>query len=145
MTFTDVLDRQAARVGTAFGKLLSQGFSIQRAIQIARCRILMGKDYAVVGDGTYALLPSPVEPIVLQVSESTYGYDVICDVATPQAAGESYKLPCGERTALNGTRREFTVDTDTLVEALESNSLPVVFDGEFYWSGDLAAQLGADR
>ena len=144
VTFTNVLDRQAALVGTAFSRLLSHGYSIQRAIQLARRRILMGKDYAVVGDGTYALLPSPVKPIVLEVSEGNDGYDVICDVVTPQSAGDSYRLPCGDELALNGTQREFSVGTDRLIEALEANSLPVVFEGEFHWSEDLAAQLDAD-
>jgi len=144
VTFTDVLDRHAALVGTAFGRLLSHGFSIQRAIQLARRRILMGKDYAVVGDGTYALLPSPVEPIVLRVTDADPGYDVICDVVTPQGAGESYQLPFDGETALNGTQTELSVSLDTLVETLEANSLPVIFDGEFHWSGDLAARIDAD-
>jgi len=141
VTFTDVLDRHAAMVGTAFARLLSNGFSIQRALQLARRRIMMGKDYAVVGDGTYALLPGPTEPVVVRVAKAETGYTLTCEVMTPQGAGESYTLPFDDRVVLNGTETELTVSTDTLVETLETNSLPVIFEGEFHWSEDLAARL----
>ena len=143
VTFTDVLDRHAAMVGTAFARLLSNGFSIQRALQLARRRIMMGKDYAVVGDGTYALLPGPTAPIVVRVTAGEGQYHLTCEVLTPTGAGESYQLPFEGRTVLNGTETSFSVDPETLVETLRATSLPAVFEGEFHWSGDLAARLDA--
>jgi hypothetical protein len=65
-------------------------------------------------------------------------------VLTPAGAGESYQLPLDGRAVLNGTETSFSVDPETLVETLQATSLPVVFDGEFHWSGDLAARLDAD-
>ncbi|MFC6757936.1 hypothetical protein ACFQER_16375 [Halomicroarcula sp. GCM10025894] len=144
VTFADVLDSHAAMVGTAFARLLSNGFSIQRALQLARRRIMMSKDYAVVGDGTYALLPGPTDPVVVMVREADSGYDLTCEVMTPQGAGESYDLPVDGERALNGTATEHTVSAATLVETLESNSLPVIFEGDFHWSEDLAARLDPD-
>ncbi|MDS0283286.1 hypothetical protein [Haloarcula onubensis] len=141
VTFADVLDSHAAMVGTAFARLLSNGFSIQRALQLARRRIVMSKDYAVVGDGTYALLPGPTDPVVVQVRETDDGYELTCEVMTPQGAGESYDLPVDDGMALNGTATEYTVSAATLVDTLESNSLPVIFEGDFHWSEDLAARL----
>ena len=143
VTFTDVLDSHAALVGTAFARLLSNGFSIQRALQLARRRIMMSKDYAVVGDGTYALLPGPTDPVVVTVTPDGDVYDVTCEVLTPQGAGGSYRLPFADRAALNGTATDLTVDAETLIETLRANSLPVIFDGEFHWSGDLAVRLDA--
>ncbi|GAA0301032.1 hypothetical protein [Halarchaeum salinum] len=55
VTFRKVLDEQAARVGTAFARLLVAGFGIGRALRLARRRIAMGKEYAVVGDGTHVV------------------------------------------------------------------------------------------
>ncbi len=144
VTFADVLDSHAAMVGTAFARLLSNGFSIQRALQLARRRIMMSKDYAVVGDGTYALLPGPTDPVVVMVREADSGYDLTCEVMTPQGAGESYDLPVDGEMALNGTATDHTVSAATLVETLESNSLPVIFEGDFHWSEDLAARLDPD-
>ena len=144
VTFADVLDSHAAMVGTAFARLLSNGFSIQRALQLARRRIMMSKDYAVVGDGTYALIPGPTDPVVVMVTEADGGYNLTCEVMTPQGAGESYDLPVDGGTALNGTATEHTVSAATLVETLESNSLPIIFEGNFHWSEDLAAKLDSD-
>ena len=141
VTFADVLDSHAAMVGTAFARLLSNGFSIQRALQLARRRIMMSKDYAVVGDGTYALLPGPTDPVVVQISETADGYDLTCEVMTPQGAGESYDLPVGGEMALNGTETHHSVSPAKLVETLESHSLPVIFEDDFHWSEDLAARL----
>ncbi|MBX0323488.1 hypothetical protein EGH21_10650 [Halomicroarcula sp. F13] len=140
VTFNDVLDRHAALVGTAFARLLSNGFSIQRALQLARRRIVMGHDYAVVGDGTYALLPSPTDPVVVWVRESASGYDLVCEVVTTHA-GDGYTLPFDGEVALNGRRTETTVTEETFVETLDSVSVPVIFDGGFHWSRDLATRL----
>jgi hypothetical protein len=71
VTFADVLDRHAARVGTALARLLVDGFSVQRALEIARRRILMGQDYAAVGDGTFAPFPDRGPPGVLWVEAAT--------------------------------------------------------------------------
>ncbi|MDS0276370.1 hypothetical protein NDI85_00945 [Halomicroarcula sp. S1AR25-4] len=142
VTFNDVLDRHAAMVGTAFARLLSNGFSIQRALQLARRRIMMGHDYAVVGDGTYALLPSPTDPVVVWVQETADGYDLVCEVVTPRA-GDGYALPFDGEVALNGRRTEKTVTEETLVDTLESVSVPVIFDGGFHWSRTLATRLRA--
>jgi hypothetical protein len=141
VTFTDVLDSHAAMVGTAFARLLSNGFTIQRALQLARRRIMMGKDYAVVGDGTYALLPGPEDPVVAEVTETDDGYELTCEVITPQGAGASYQAPFDGQSILNGTAREISVSAGELAETLESHSMPVIFDGEFHWSEDLAARL----
>ncbi|RKD97282.1 hypothetical protein [Halopiger aswanensis] len=55
VTFTKVLNDHAIKVGSAFATFLVHGFSIERAMRLARRRIMMGKDYAVVGDGTHSL------------------------------------------------------------------------------------------
>ncbi|WP_254271396.1 hypothetical protein [Haloarcula marina] len=140
VTFTDVLDDHAATVGRTFARLLSNGFSIQRALQLARRRIMMGKDYTVVGDGTDGLLPTPSTPVVVWVSEAADEFHVVCEVVTPRA-GESYSLPFGDASALNGRQAEFTMDEAELVRSLAATTVPVVFEGEFHWSSALASRL----
>lgn len=144
VTLTDVLDKHAALVGTAFARLLSNGFSIQRALELSRRRIMMCKDYAVVGDGTYSILPSPEQPAVIWLSETESGFDLKCTVLSPERPGESYQLPFDDSTALNGERTTHSLGTHELVETLGQLSLPVIYDGEFHWSDDLAARLQAD-
>ncbi|MDS0221634.1 hypothetical protein NDI54_09755 [Haloarcula sp. S1AR25-5A] len=144
VTLTDVLDKHAALVGTAFARLLSNGFSIQRALELARRRIMMCKDYAVVGDGTYSIVPSPAQPAVVWLSESDAGFDVRCTVVSPERPGESYRLPFDDSSALNGEQTSHSLRRAELVDALNQTSLPVIYDGEFYWSDDLAARLATD-
>ena len=141
VTLTDVLDKHAALVGTAFARLLSNGFSIQRALELARRRIMMCKDYAVVGDGTYSIVPNPAQPAVVWVSEADTGFDVQCTVVAPERPGESYRLPFDDSAALNGEQTSHSLDTGELADALSQTSLPVIYDGEFHWSDDLAARL----
>lgn len=141
VTFTDVLDDHAATVGTTFARLLSNGFSIQRALGLARRRIVMGKDYAVVGDGTYALLPNPSLPVVVWLHADDETFRLTCEVVTPSHAGESYELPFDGVGTLNGRRTELTLDRDDLLDALREVQLPVVFEGTFYWSATLADRL----
>ncbi|WP_336339210.1 hypothetical protein [Haloarcula brevis] len=144
VTMTDVLDRHAALVGTAFARLLSNGFSIQRALELARRRIVMCKDYAVVGDGTYSIGPTPAHPAVVWLSEGETGFDVQCTVVAPERPGERFRLPFEDSTALNGEQTSHSLDAAELAEALAQTSLPVIYDGEFHWSDDLAARLRTD-
>ncbi|MEF8829276.1 MAG: hypothetical protein V5A49_09585 [Haloarcula sp.] len=141
VTLTDVLDKHAALVGTAFARLLSNGFSIQRALELARRRIMMCKDYAVVGDGTYSVVPSPAQPAVVWLSETDAGFDVQCTVVAPERPGESYRLPFDDSAALNGEQTNHSLDAMELADALDQTSLPVIYDGELHWSDDLAARL----
>lgn len=141
VTFKKVLDKQAAKVGTAFARLLVHGFSIERALQLARRRIMMGKDYAVVGDGTYALLPSPKQPAVVRISAAAEGYAVRCEMLTAQSNGDRYDLPFEGREILNGDSLEMTVSSTELERVLSSLSLPVIYDGDFHWSEELVEKL----
>ncbi len=141
VTFTDVLNSHAAMVGTAFAHLLSNGFCLQRAIELARRRIMMGKDYAVVGDGTYALVAQHTQPTVVWLSECDDGFELACEVVTPRSAGGNYRVPFADEQTLNGTDRRFTVDEATLRSGLREASFPVIFDDEFYWSDELADAL----
>ncbi|MFB6309122.1 MAG: hypothetical protein ABEH35_07315 [Haloarculaceae archaeon] len=140
VTFTDVIDTQAATVGTAFARLFVHGFSIERAMQLARGRVLMGSDYAVVGDGTYALTSTLADPIVAFVDRDDDAYHVSWEVLTARDNGASYRLP-GDREAFNGTRTEMTLDAGELIDALDDVSIPVVYEGDLDWSTDFVATL----
>jgi hypothetical protein len=157
VTFRTVLDRQAARVGTAFARLLVHGFSFERALSLARRRILMGKDYAVVGDGTYALLPSPKQPAVVWIEETLDGvsltdsdgstdrsngtFVVRCEVVNAQSNGARYRLPFGNTPVLNGSSTELRLTRRELTTALADTSVPVVYGNDVHWSDELAERL----
>jgi hypothetical protein len=169
VTFADVLDRHAARVGTTFARLLVSGFSVQRALELARRRILMGQDYAVVGDGTYAPWPNERPPGVLHVEsvddsrdaadaddrahavdadDRTHDgdavggqYRVTYDVATVRTTGERRPAPFGDEDLLNGECVTSTLSRESLCTLLETREMPVIYEDDLLWTDDLREQF----
>ncbi|ADJ15178.1 hypothetical protein [Halalkalicoccus jeotgali] len=144
VTFSKVLNEQAAAVGTTFARLLVYGFSIDRAMQLARRQIMMGKNYAVVGDGTHVLGgrrdPHPGTLLAEPVEE---GVSITYDVLPNWTAGGWYR-PAGidnERPHLYGTATESTLDREAFLAVLESINAPVIYDGQFFWPEELLIQL----
>ncbi|WP_435333424.1 hypothetical protein [Haloarchaeobius sp. TZWWS8] len=145
VTFTQVLNDHAVKVGSAFARLLIHGFSFERALRIARRRIMMGKDYAVVGDGTHALaqttnrIPTTAEVRLLDEDR----YHLSFDQFSLQHAGSYYQpyVDENEFSYLCGNQSEFVLSRTSLVDFLERADSCVIYDGEFYWSDDLAARL----
>ena len=141
VTLTAVLNEQAAKVGTAFARLLVHGFSIEGALRLARRRVLMGKDYAVVGDGTDSLVPTRGQPALLRLSDQPDGYHVTYEPVSAKTTGRRYECPFDGAARLYGRTVETTVQADELASILDGTSLPVVYDGAFHWSNDLANRV----
>lgn len=145
VTFSKVLNEQAATVGTTFARLLLSGFSIDRAMQLARRQIMMGKNYAVVGDGTHVLGGRRDRHPGTIVADRTDGgrFAITYDVLPNWTAGSWY-YPEGmgtDRPHLLGTTTESTLDPESFLRMLESIDAPVVYDGRFFWPEELATQL----
>ena len=141
VTLKAVLNKQAATVGTAFARLVMHGFSIERAMQLARRRILMGKDYAVVGDGTDALVPVAGAAGLIRVEDDGEQYHLTYDALATTTSGRRYDSPFSDDRHLCGQTTEQTVSPGRLESILEATSLPVIYNGTFHWSRDLAARL----
>ncbi|QZP37931.1 hypothetical protein [Halobaculum magnesiiphilum] len=145
VTFSEVLDGQAATVGTMFARLLVTGYCMERALDKSRRQIMTGKDYAVVGDGTHVLTQS--EDIVgtdVRVTEAGPDrFDVTVTMGAPWMAGGFFRpyLQEGDETHLLGARSEFTVGRAELVEFLSYADKAVLFDGALRWSDVLAEEL----
>ncbi|ADD06856.1 uncharacterized protein Nmag_3306 [Natrialba magadii ATCC 43099] len=99
VTVRTVLNEHAVKVGSTFAKLLVHGFSIERALALARRRIIMGKDYTVVGDGTHSLTQGEHRlPTTVRVDE--------LDAATGETVSEL-------RAETNVTDTDTNTNTDT--------------------------------
>ncbi|WP_240792433.1 CHAT domain-containing protein [Salarchaeum sp. JOR-1] len=138
VTFRKVLDEHAAQVGTAFARLLLAGFGIERALSVARRRIVMGKDYAVVGDGTWSLphvgTRSP-GVFTVESSDHEHEYEVTYDGGSVWTHGEYEPSPFPPAHAGPSGRREtVTLTGPALREVLADADAPVVLDGEFVWA-----------
>jgi len=147
ITFSQVLNDHAVAVGSTFAKLLVHGFGFERALQLARRRIMMGKDYAVVGDGTHALAQSENRlPVTARLEDVEPGYLLTYDQYSSRHTGSFYRPFVGEdRYAyLCGNESEHVLDRAELATFLERAELPVIYDGDVYWSGALAERVRSD-
>lgn len=148
VTFSKVLNEQAATVGTTFARLLVYGFSIDRAMQLARRRIMMGKNYAVVGDGTHVLGGRrDRQPGTLTVEPAGEEFSVGYDVLPNWTAGGWY-VPEGignDTPHLHGTTTESHLDRAAFFDLLGSVDAPVVYDGQFFWPEELASCLYSQK
>jgi hypothetical protein len=141
ITFSQVLNEHAVKVGSAFARLMIHGFSIERALQLARRRIMMGKDYAVVGDGTHVLtqsenrLPATATLEALGDDQFLLTYDQFSTRDTggyyhPYVGDNEYSYLCGNES-------EFALDETEVREFLQRAAMPIVYDGNFVWSDEL--------
>jgi len=149
VTLRKVLDEQAAKVGTAFARLLLAGFPIVAALRLARRRIRMGKDYAVVGDGTQSLAATADRDARVAYVE-TLGddrYRVDWEHQSLTRHGDAFTTP----TAGDGLRRlcgnpsTTTADGASLADALADADAPVVLDGRFHWADEAADRVDPNR
>ncbi|WP_049925414.1 hypothetical protein [Halopiger goleimassiliensis] len=146
VTFTQVLNEHAVKVGSTFAKLLVHGFSIERALRLARRRIMMGKDYAVVGDGTYSLTHGDHQvPTTITIEPLSEGdrYLVTYNCYSTRVTG-SYYVPHtedNEYAYLCGRQSHFTLSSSELASLLEETEASVVYDGDLYWSTDLSTEF----
>jgi hypothetical protein len=145
VTFNPVLDAHAARVGSTFVRLLTRGFSLERAMDLARRRIIMGKDYAVVGDGTHTLTDAGDRPPADATLERTEGdgYRFTWRVHDARRFGEFHGTPglAGGRHRLSGNDETRVLDAEAVRAVLRTADVPVVYDGDIRWSDELAGTL----
>ncbi|MFC7079802.1 hypothetical protein [Halorussus caseinilyticus] len=144
VTFTKVLNKQAAKVGVAFSQLLINGYDIAHAIQLARRRIMMGKDYAVVGDGGHQLTQCDNRyPTIATLEERGDQYEVeYRTLSMPNIGGVFQVYRDGEeKPRLHGTESAFTLDQSELLEFLERAKSPFVYDGDLFWSEELSDRI----
>jgi hypothetical protein len=144
VTLTRVLDEQAATVGTGFARLLVHGVGFERALSLARRQIMMGSDYAVVGDGTYALAPPVGDPAVCHVSGGPDRYEVRWEVIDARSAGRTYASPFDDDRRPYGTTAEGRLPAGELRSFLADRDVPVVFEGTVRPAAELASRLGGD-
>lgn len=145
VTYRGVLDDQAATVGAAFARLVTRGFTVERAVRLARRQVLMGMDYGVVGDGTHRVVPG-VEPVLLEVTPAAEGYTVTCETFADGRVGETVAVPFAGASdrRLRGGAATRDLDRSGLLALLGGTDAPVVYDGTVCRPGDLAARLRSE-
>ena len=146
VTFNEVLDSHAATVGTTFARLMIRGYCIERSLDKARRRIMTGKDYAVVGDGTHvltqssALVPADIELERLGDEE----FRVTYRIDGPRFPGATHHcfLREDDGVSLLRTTEEYVVDCAELGEFLSYCEEPIVYEGDLRWVEEIEELIG---
>ncbi|WP_313695786.1 hypothetical protein [Halorarum halobium] len=146
VTFDEVLDGQAATVGTTFARLMTLGYSIERALDAARRRIMTGKDYAVVGDGTHVLtqtdtLVPPDTEIAGEPGDEEFTVTYCVDGPRLPGATHHCHLRDDEGCSLLRTTEEYEVTAAELREFLSYSENPIVHDGDLRWREEIEERL----
>jgi hypothetical protein len=148
VTFNKVLDGHAARVGATFVRLLLCGFSLERALDLARRRIMTGKDYTVVGDGTHRVRETadrePVDAVLEQQGDDKFTLTLRVDDPRQFGAVHDSDLLPDARPTLFGTEQSATLTRRELQETLSRVDVPVVFEGDIHWTTDLVDRFRPD-
>jgi hypothetical protein len=134
VTLTRVLNDHAAIVGTAFARLLVNGFGIERALSMARRQVLMGQDYTVVGDPTYSFAPSEEASAVVHVAGGPQEFEVQYEVVTRRTAGRTYNDPFDRCRRLHGNDSQATLSRQSLASFLQAREVPVLYEGQLHWA-----------
>ncbi|MFB6105060.1 MAG: hypothetical protein ABEJ57_08305 [Halobacteriaceae archaeon] len=146
VTYRGVLDGQAETVGSAFARLVTRGFSLERTVGLARRRVMMGMDYGVVGDGTHRLTRA-VDPVRYVIDPTDTGYDVTCETFADGIVGDAVTVPLPgvDSTRFRGGSATRTLDFDGVTALLDRTDAPVIYDGSFAWPEDLLDTLRVEH
>lgn len=149
VTLSTVLDGEATTVGRTLAWLLSEGFGFERALSLARGEIMMGTDYAIVGDGTHALVPRTEAPELLRVAtvkpeQSWHAADrfgVRCERGVDADPGRTYPDPFADGCHLDCGAAGTELDRRSLADLLDGWAGPVLLEGRLRPAAELAREL----
>jgi hypothetical protein len=148
VTFDDVLEDGALRIGKIMARLLNQGFSVDRALSIARARSIVGSQYLVVGDAD-ADIAQAGEHIPWVTNAESAGPDTYRVRVTPyptksSGMGAEFSLSIGAESPVflvPKTWPSVELSTAEFREYLAEDSHPVILDGTVTWSEDAIDRL----
>jgi len=145
VTLDRVLDNSAAVFGATFARLLINGFSIGRALELARRRILPTHQYLVLGDGTHQISQGDdVFPGTTLIGLSENGeYKIGLDVSPVRQVGGVYQPVFEENIHLSGKTVMKPITKSGILKFLQDANSPVLFDQEYYWSDEFYVDLSS--
>jgi hypothetical protein len=147
VTFDNVPDEGALRIGKTMARLLNQGFPIDRALSVARGRSIAGSQYLVVGDHDADIAQSGTHiPWVTRAESVDDAYRVQVSPYPTKSSGMGalFYPSIGEDATGHLVPKRLpavTVSADRFRNYLEEVSMPVIIDGDVTWSEDAVERL----
>lgn len=146
VTLEDVINSLATKVGKKIARLLNYGFPIGSATGLIQETIFTGSNYIVVGDSNASLAQSNVP--VPNVTRVSLRDDGLFEVSVETFASWNFDIGslyrpfiegCDCAYIVPGEADTWCVDDDALDEYLERYILPVIGQGNLYWSDQITA------
>ena len=147
VTFDEVFEEGALRLGKTMSRLLNRGFPLRRALSVARNRSIVGSQYLVLGDGNADIAQAKRHiPWVTEaeaVGPDGYRLRITPHPTRSAGMGSIFRPDVGPDSMflVPKTLPETVVSTDRLRDYFGSDRFPVIIDGTFTWSGDAVEKL----
>jgi hypothetical protein len=144
VTLSDVVNSGAVEMGKTLARLLDRGFPLGNALDVAGDDSALGSQYAVVGDGGFAIAQSqsgvPNVCVVRRVDDDRFELEYRAFPTTDRGMG-SLIIPYLETNETHylssGTIDTFELSRDELAQFLSLEVTPVVVENELRWSDEL--------
>ncbi len=141
VTLFRVCNEEALKIGYNFSRLLSIGFSIGKAIELARLSSIYGRDYLVLGNSEYYLMQNPSFNISFIYEIEDLGDEVNLEVQTSNFLGiGSFFYPYinqKNRFYLIGNKARFNTKKEALKEIMTSKIAPLIYEDRLHWTDEL--------
>ncbi|MCU4925591.1 hypothetical protein OB905_06265 [Halobacteria archaeon AArc-dxtr1] len=148
VTTSKVLNEPAVEIGATFARLLTDGFTMAAATDVASRQRLVGNQYLVIGEGSFRVAERENgTPTMCQLEDREDGsWDLTMKtypasdmdmgtLITPHIPGVN------ERYLTSGTIDTLHVKREELRAFLEPTSFPVEHCGDLVWSNELITQI----
>lgn len=147
VTLEEVINSLATKVGKKIARLLNYGFPIGSATALIQETIFTGSNYAVVGDSNASLAQSNVA--VPNVTRIKLRGDGLFDVNVETFASWNFDVGSMHRPYIEGCECDYIVpgeldtwrvDDEALNEYLDRYTLPIIGEGNLFWSDQITAE-----
>lgn len=148
VTASPVLNEPAIDIGGTFARLLSDGFSLRAATNIATEERLIGNQYLVIGDGEVRIADG--EDATPNVCVLEQREDDLFDVTIETYPNNTFDMGClftpylpgvDKRYLTSGKINDIVVNKSDLLKYLRQSDFPVRKNGSLKWSVELAEEL----
>ncbi|WP_227380106.1 hypothetical protein [Haladaptatus halobius] len=142
VTFSEVVDDGAARLGYSMARLLNLGFPLRVALALARRESIVGSHYIVIGDGSADVVQVDLGvPMICDIEPTGERYDVTL-LTYPSREGKIGTMvdPLIETNdhyfLVPGSLRTFRLSAEAVRNYLLWYQLPVRKEGQLIWDDD---------
>jgi len=135
-----VMNEAALKIGFNFSRLMSHGFPLGKAMELARMTTFYGQDYLVLGNGGYTLMQNPKtwSPYYYKIDEMDGSYSLSVNCQAPYIGGYFFPYVKGNNDAyLDFNDATFELPLEEILNTLETFSLPFIYRGRLYWPEDV--------